>query len=209
MKRIAFLILGALLSPSLPAAGLVEASLRVPDPAAFRAAWDAGQDSRAAQGWTGHLLLKEGKGWLMLGACADPAAAKAALPALLGPKAELLGARAWKDLLPPAIENGKPGGGRVIVLHKVKDSADWLGRFAGHGKHRHDERGYVATGHSAHEALDSPGQLLVMHRASDLRAAKTYMNGPKMSAAFRQAGALDIPTRRFAELVEEKAYPRP
>ena len=95
----------------------------------------------------------------------------------------------------------------VTVLMNVDDFEEWKPLFDDRHEHR---RGYGATRHWLHRAVDDPQFLMVTHEFKSFDEANAfgdYLRGPDFLAQARKDGLQGEPVVHVLEDFEEAVYP--
>ncbi len=86
----------------------------------------------------------------------------------------------------------KKPAGIVIARNQVKSYEFWKACWDAEGKHSHPDRGYQPSVYSIHRLGGNSGFVLVVHQASDLSKAPSFMTSEAMKGVMQASGVQGV-----------------
>ena len=83
---------------------------------------------------------------------------------------------------------------RMLVRHPVSDYAKWRKAYDEFDQER---KGMGVMDHAVFQDVDNPNEITVWHDFSDLKAARAFMDSPRLREVMDDAGVAGQPTVWF------------
>lgn len=100
--------------------------------------------------------------------------------------------------------HGDRKSGIVIARNEVKSYDFWKACWDAEGQHHHPDRGYLPSRYSIHRFPGKPEEVLVVHEASDVSRASSFMNAAPMKGVMEASGVTGIQLWFGIDLIEGK-----